>query len=84
MVPGFRALPLVSVLTASGAALAAGPDGNPAAAEPPAARPRRDAIPLYPVMPEPHIETFPASTMIMGTFGRYLSRTAHDHETARA
>ena len=43
-----------------------------------------DAIPLYLVMPQLHIETFRAPTMIMGTFGQYLAKTTHDHEAARA
>jgi hypothetical protein len=28
------------------------------------------------------VEAFRVQTMIMGSFGRYLSQTAHDHETA--
>ena len=30
----------------------------------------RDAIRLCPVMPEPHVETFRARTMIMNSFGQ--------------
>jgi hypothetical protein len=50
----------------------------------PAAAPLRDVSPLYPVMPELHIETFRATTMIMGRFGQIRPTLTHDHETAQA
>jgi hypothetical protein len=34
-------------------------------------------------MPELQIETYQAQFMIMGRKGRYVARTARDHETAR-
>jgi hypothetical protein len=40
----------------------------------------RCTIPLCPVMPKYHIETFRAPTMIMGTFGSYLAISVRDHE----
>src|SRR5580700_6044557 len=48
----------------------------------PAAGPLRDVSPLYPVMPELHVETFRATTMIMGRFGQIWPTLTHDHETA--
>src|SRR5580700_5004614 len=47
-------------------------------------RPAARCHPLYPVMPELHIETFRATTMIMGRFGQIRPTLTHDHETARA
>jgi hypothetical protein len=42
----------------------------------------RDATPLCPVMPELHIETFRATTMIMASSGQIRPTSGHDHETA--
>ena len=44
----------------------------------------RDAIPLYPVMPQLHVKTFRASIMIVASLGRYLAVSGRDHGTVRA
>src|SRR6202035_5774824 len=80
----FRALLLVTVVTAVGSA-AGGRRGRwPAEALRPVPACWVTRVPLCPVMPKLHIETIRASTMIMASSGLYLAVSGHDHETVRS
>src|SRR6202035_4791049 len=80
----FRALLLVTVVTAVGSA-AGGRRGRwPAEALRPVPACCVTRVPLCPVMPKLHIETIRAPTMIMASSGLYLAVSGHDHETVRS
>jgi hypothetical protein len=70
---GFWALLLVRVLAAGGSGTGGRRGWRPAVVERPRPGLLQDVIPLCPVMPELHIETFRAPVMIAGSFGLYLA-----------
>lgn len=84
MVPDIRTLLLVRVLSAGQGGAGRRRGWQPAVVERTRWAFGARRCPLCPVMPQVHVETFRAPTMITGTFGQYLAETTQDHETTRA